>query len=239
MNLFSDVKVYWADISQVDATISLLKKIVEQKMDYVFFISGQDYLVKKDNDLLKYVNIKENYLEFFKLPNYKWGEDGRCNRYIYYHNIVNGNCIKKFNPRGRYYKYINRKLVEFQNKIKIKRKMVNDMVPFSGANWFNINFECAQYVVENYNSVRKFFKFVEFPDEMALQTIILNSNLKNKCVNTPLRYIDWYTGPEQPRTLTSEDYEKIINSDCIFARKFDIKKDAEILDMLDRYIGAK
>lgn len=235
VKLISTNKVYWADISQVDATIDLLKEAVEAKMDYIFFISGQDYLIKKDNNLLKYVDINKNYMEYFELPNYNWGTDGRCNRYCFYHNIVNANGIVKFNPRNRYYKFINRVLLKVQKIFHIKRKFIKNLKPYSGANWFNINLECAQYILNNYKKIYKYFKFVQFPDEMFIQTIVLNSNFKNYTINETLRYVDWYTGPEQPRTLTFEDFDNIIKSKAIFCRKLDETKDKKIFNLLDKY----
>lgn len=239
VKLISTTKVYWADISQVDATIDLLKEAVAAKMDYIFFISGQDYLIKKDNNLLNYVDVNKNYMEYYELPNYEWGSDGRCNRYYFYHNIVNANGIKKFNPRDRYYKFINRALLKVQRTLGIKRKFIKGLKPYSGANWFNINLECAQYILDNYKLIHKYFKFVQFPDEMFVQTLILNSDLKDKTINDTLRYVDWHTGPEQPRTLTFEDYDKIIESDAIFCRKLDENKDKKIFDLLDSYRSAK
>lgn len=239
VKLISTTKVYWADISQVDATIDLLKEAVSAKMDYIFFISGQDYLIKKDNNLLKYVDVTKNYMEYFELPNYNWGSDGRCNRYQFYHNIVNANCITKFNPRDRYYKFINRVLLKIQKFLHIKRKFVKNHTPYSGANWFNINLECAQYIIDNYKKIYRYFKFVQFPDEMFIQTVVLNSDLKKNTINDTLRYVDWFTGPEQPRTLTYEDYDNIIKSNAIFCRKLDEKKDKKIFNLLDKYRSNK
>ena len=239
LKLISTNKVYWADISQVDATIDLIKEALEANMDYIFFISGQDYLIKNDNNLLKYVDVNKNYMEYFKLPNYAWGKDGRCNRYKYYHNIINCHKSFKFNPRNTYYNFINRVFLKIQRIFKINRKFINGYVPYSGANWFNINSKCAKYILNNYKKIYKYFKFVQFPDEMFIQTLVLNSNLKNSVENDTLRYIDWHTGPEQPRILTSEDYEKIIQSNAIFCRKLDEKKDKKIFDMLDKHRSIK
>ena len=54
------------------------------------------------------------------------------------------------------------------------------------------------------------------------------------------RYIDWsgeMTGErERPAILDERDWEKIKNSNCHFARKFDPKRSARLLDMIDREI---
>ncbi|MEG1597207.1 MAG: beta-1,6-N-acetylglucosaminyltransferase [Bacilli bacterium] len=235
LQIISKYKVYWAGISQVDATIELLKEALNYDIGYIFFISGQDYFIKTDNYLMKYVNKNKNYMEYQKLPYKKWGTDGRCNRYKYYHNILNSSNLINFNPRNKIYKLINRILIKIQKVFKIERKFIDKHIPYSGANWFNINKQCAIYVVDNYYKYRKYFKYVQFPDELCIQTMVLNSMYKKDTINDTLRYIDWETGPEEPRILTIQDYNKIINSNAIFARKFNDKKDKEILDKLDLY----
>jgi hypothetical protein len=53
-------------------------------------------------------------------------------------------------------------------------------------------------------------------------------------VSTPLRFVDWTTGPEHPRTLRTEDYGRIRESGMLFARKVDRSVDADIVEMLWR-----
>ncbi len=240
INIYSKEKVYWADISQVDATVFLLSKIINCNIDYILFISGQDYLIKETN-LLNNIDITKNYLECEKLPNKAWGIDGRCNRYKFYHNIINNIFPFKFNPRNRYYMFINRSLIKIQKTFKVNKKFIEKYIPYSGSNWFNINMDAAKYIVNNYENVRNYFKYVQFPDEMVIQTMLKNSAFKNSVINDSLRYVDWVTGPEEPRTLTYEDYDKLLNAaeKVIFARKFDTKKDEKILDMLDKIRGEK
>lgn len=231
--IISDYKVYWGDISQVDATIALLKKGLSLEVNYFFFISGVDYLIPIDNNLMKYIDPKKNYMEFEQLPYYKWGEEGRCDRYKYYHNIINNIFWFKINPRNTIYYKFSRYMVKLQKILKINRKFIKNHKPYSGANWININRECAEYIVNNYKNYRKYFKYVYLPDEMVIQTIVMNSRLKDTVINETLRYIDWFTGPDEPRTLTVEDYDKIIKSGKLFCRKTDENRYEELLNMLD------
>ena len=54
------------------------------------------------------------------------------------------------------------------------------------------------------------------------------------------RYVDWsreLTGErERPAVLDERDWEKIKSSKCHFARKFDPRRSAKLLDMIDREI---
>ncbi|MNL71824.1 hypothetical protein D3C87_1970430 [compost metagenome] len=50
-------------------------------------------------------------------------------------------------------------------------------------------------------------------------------------INEIKRYTDWETGPEFPRTLRAEDYERIRQkgTECFWGRKFDLDVDREIV----------
>ncbi len=61
----------------------------------------------------------------------------------------------------------------------------------------------------------------------------MNSRFKETVVNDNFYYIDWSKGGANPKILTAEDYDQLVSSDKIMARKFDISQDHAILDMLD------
>lgn len=79
----------------------------------------------------------------------------------------------------------------------------------------------------------RFFKNSFIPDEIFFNTIIMNSPFKFNVENNLLRYVDWERGPEFPRSLRIEDYDRIVDSNMMMARKFD--KDDAILDRIDEY----
>ena len=76
-------------------------------------------------------------------------------------------------------------------------------------------------------------KYSRATDEIWIQSILANSPLKNQIVNDDLRYIDWTSGPDYPKTLDSSDFENISKSDnAIFARKFNLNRNPEIKERL-------
>ncbi|GHV09031.1 hypothetical protein FACS1894160_4290 [Bacteroidia bacterium] len=74
---------------------------------------------------------------------------------------------------------------------------------------------------------------------MIFQTIIMNSGFSTTVVNDNLRYIDWVTGPEYPRIFAFDNFDELICSNKIFARKFDIHKDSAIIGKIEAYIFNK
>ena len=77
------------------------------------------------------------------------------------------------------------------------------------------------------------------PDEIFFQTILLNSPFQRMAVNDNLRYIEW-PNPDSgsPVILCKGDFGKLISSPKLFARKFDVTVDADVLDLIDQEILA-
>ena len=72
-------------------------------------------------------------------------------------------------------------------------------------------------------------------DELFLQCVAMASPLKDSIVRDSLRLVDWQRtehGGCSPHTFTMEDWDMIVGSDKLFARKFDPDIDAEVIDAL-------
>ena len=95
-----------------------------------------------------------------------------------------------------------------------------------------------QFVKQNDPFVR-FFKRVHIPDEIFFQTIILNSPLRHTVINDDLRFIKWpVEHARSPRILHRENFNELIGTSKLFARKFDASQDGEVLDLIDRALGS-
>lgn len=56
-------------------------------------------------------------------------------------------------------------------------------------------------------------------------------------MNDDLRFINWKdVDAGSPAVLVKNDFESLASSSKLFARKFDMNIDAEILDMIDREV---
>jgi hypothetical protein len=123
--------------------------------------------------------------------------------------------------------------------LPIKRRFPNKFRPFGGGSYWCLRKECVQYIhgfVEGNPRFINFFKYVHIPDEMFFQTVLLNSPYKEKIINNNLIYIDWSRDREMPALLNTNDFKNILDSQCLFARKFDATKDEKNLDMIDCHI---
>lgn len=127
-------------------------------------------------------------------------------------------------------------LLALQKKIGVYR---NKEIEFQkGTNWFSITNELANYVVQQEVCIQELFKNTLCCDEVFLQTIEHNSkfkeNLYHKAYDNDLcaiqHEIDWTRG--NPYIFRKSDFDELIASDMLFARKFNCTVDKEIIKMI-------
>lgn len=220
-------KIWWGTYSIVDAILIGMRMIAQSDVAYdrMVLLSGQDYPIKSNSYIENYFseNFHQNSIEYFSMDaKNKWS---------------NGVGLYDAKRRTEYWYLTYRSKILY---LPTKRKLPNGLVPYGGSLWWNLNRECVEYIVgfiENNPKFVDFMKHTFLPDEMFFQTILLNSPLRATLVNADLRYIDWEkANPTPPATLLKEDFTNLLASRALFARKFDMDRDSEILDLIDQEI---
>jgi hypothetical protein len=219
------VDVKWGSITSVEATINGLKLIEATgiKYDFINFMSGQDYPIKSADYILNF--LKQNIgKEFIHYKNFEdWpGVEKRLNKYFLTDLRFRGN----FRVQG------------LLNSIIKRRKAPKNITIYGFSTFWTLSHDCAMYMVkylEENPLFKRFFKYTFGSDELIYQTIIMNSPYKDAVINNNYRYVDWSEGNDRPKFLRTEDFDKIIASDRIFGRKFNIDIDENILNMIDNY----
>lgn len=216
--------VSWGDFSQIQCEINLLEKALQYNYQYYHLMSGVDMPLKTQNEIHEFFN--NNYgTEFVHFENQNIDKDtyDRVSKYHFFGG-KNKSFIKKI---------INFIFIKLQFSIdRVKKSKLKFQ---KGANWFSITNQLARYIVENKKNIKKIFKYTRCADEMFLQTLIVNSDfIKNISkdnfsdnYDTIMYFIDWKRG--NPYEFTNEDYEILINSNMLFARKFNWNKDNTII----------
>lgn len=112
-----------------------------------------------------------------------------------------------------------------------------------GPNWVSISNNFCKYLINNKKWILKRFKYTKNGDEIFLQTILWNSSFKNKIYNlenagiSSLREIDWKRGNiASPYTWKSDDKTILQNSNKLFARKFSMKIDEDVIYWLKSHV---
>lgn len=236
---FTDrISVTWGDFSQVKAELILLSKAVENENDensysYFHLLSGADLPIKTNDEIHKFFdeNAGKEFIHFSSNE----PSSSAQSRIRYYH------IFRK--KRNLFYKILAQIALKVQKALGVNRLKKNHLIVQKGTNWFSITHDFANYVVSKRNEIEKIFRYSYCCDEVFLQTMLVNSDFKNSlympdCNNDQLacaRYIDWDRG--NPYIFRTVDFEDLISSSAMFARKFSMETDKEIVYKIRDYIG--
>jgi hypothetical protein len=78
---------------------------------------------------------------------------------------------------------------------------------------------------------------VYIPDELFFQTLLLNSELRNRIVNDEVHYMRWAAANARgPEVVRVDDFDQLRDTDMLFARKFDQGIDARVLELVEEYL---
>ncbi len=240
-NVFFTKRLYckWGDYSLVKATLTGLKHLVKSGIpyDYVILLSGQDYPIKSNAVIQTFLQGNQgfSFIQYITTAHRMMGRVehwhirvGRRHYIIPARNMFGLPLVNKiWNP--------------IAHRIKWRRKLPGNLKPYFGSQFWCLSREFVDYILAylaTNKSYERFMRFSYVPDEFFFQTILLNSMLRHKIINTDLRYKDFSAHNKHPRVLDNEDFTTLIQSDFLFARKFDMNHDAEILDEIDEWINA-
>ena len=209
----------------VEATLGGMNQFRSLDYDYFVHLTGQCYPIKPVNVMKEELGSKEvAYVEYFKLPSSHWEkENGGLDRISYYHIYL-----------GEIFRMLWIRIP------RLKRTLPYNLDPYGGSHFFCLPKRFVNFVLEYVSShpeIVRFFRHSRIPCEMFFQTILMNSSLRSDVVNDNRWFIRWTEGPlGHPTVLTKEDFSEIMRSDKLFARKFDMSVDKDILDLIDRAI---
>lgn len=236
IKLFSTkYNVFWGGFSHLKAILFLVEKAIAcPDNQYFHLISGHDVPIKPISFFKNFpvLNKGSEFISFFEIPKIGWVDNGGLDRIEYYHL----NDLFSIKKSIKSYT-IAKRFIRLQKKLSIKRK-ISAKIPklYSGSTWWSLSRSCLLYVCE-YTKESIFFlnriKYTFCSEEIYFQTVILNSTFAQHVKNYNYRYIDWKARHgNNPAILDESDYEILVNSDALFARKIDPKISAKLLDKL-------
>lgn len=224
--------VQWGNFSQIECEYRLLEAAIKNKYMYYHLLSGVDLPLKSQREIHDYF-FKNRGTEFiqYESENITSEEKQRVSKYHFF---------AKRNKKI-YEKIIDRVLLIVQKYVDRTKK--SSLEYKKGANWFSITDEFANYVVNSKKIIEKYFKYTICGDEMFLQSLAYSSKYRerissnNYCDNyeTILYMIDWKRG--NPYVYRDEDFEQLISSNQLFARKFSWNVDKSIILKIKEYVS--
>ena len=241
--IFKEIKVYWSDISLTEVELFLLRKAKEtDTYCYYHLLSGSDLPLKPQKEILDFFdrNQGKEFVEY-QIPG-KFLSKPYYSRVKYYHLFS-----RHYRHSGRFklmrdyfFVGIEYTAMFFQMLIGINR--IKGLEFARGSQWFDITDELAEYVLSKSDWIIKQFRMTRASDESFLPLLVHNSKFRDRLyiktfdgdMHANMRFIDWTRG--EPYTFRNSDYNELISSDLLFARKFNEDTDREIIERIEEYV---
>jgi len=218
------VKVYWGDVSVVEAEYALFQAAYSQGgYSYYHVLSGSD-LPLKSQDYIHYLLDNSNGSQFIGYTSTQMSPEiiRKVRRWHLFPHSFKRRCP------------IRAIFLRIQEDLGIIRN--NSQEFQKGTQWISITPELVSLILSRKEWALKTFSHTFCADEIFVQTICWNSPLRKNIHNTEddaagcLRAIGWRNGCLYD--WCAEDLQTLKNSDALFARKFNLKDKAFLQEVL-------
>lgn len=223
--LLNRVDTRWGDISQIETEYALLETAFKDG-GYSFYhiISGTHFPLMPIDQILRIFDTMEGrvifhnlcmssrHQEWFKVRSYNF----LTRHYGYGPEVMRRAC-----------QVINRFSHDIQRSFKIERH--KQLSFHKASNWASLPEDAVRLLIEKKPLVLKVFKYSFCGDEYFAPTILMASDLRDRIINYD-KYLELEMGEANPRVFCIDDYENLVGSGCLFARKFN----DDNLDLVER-----
>jgi hypothetical protein len=202
-------------------------------------LTGQDFPLKSNEEIKARLDRHRecSFLAYFPVPdNQEWLPDGGLGRIDRWYFWVRGRGLQvpSKDPHGRLGSALT-----LINGVLPRRRFLPGLRPYGGSSYWCLSREAVSFVhryVRDHPKFVSFFRRVFIPDELFFQTLLVNSELRNRIVNDDLRYMRWTATGSHPEVLRVNDFDRLRDTDKLFARKFDQGVDGRVLELIEEHL---
>lgn len=228
------IAIHWGGVSIMRAELALLKAAVPGHYAFYHLLSGQDLPIK-DQDTIHAFFRQHPDREFLNFWQFKPTNQSRFHYFTLF-------------PEGAGSFLPNLLNVIFKGILMLLHIRMNRGIDFRIASqWFSITHKCALHVLSQEAWLEKTFRHTNTVDEVFLATVVWNSPFREQLydakqyvqnqdiLNTAnMRFIDWTRGESvrHPWVFRADDLDLLMRVPHFWARKFDERVDAEIIDLI-------
>lgn len=205
------INVKWGHISMIESEYKLFEAAFASKVNYAYYhlISGVHFPLKAQSEIHEYFNQEKGKSILSPLP---WNESEINKKIGFYHFFASG--IK---DESKLIRITSNLLWRFFLRIQ-KNIISRNTNKFSGkySNWVSISSKDVIYILNFKDKVLKSFKYTLCPDELFIPYIFKINNIE--FIERNLLFQEFIKA--SPKILNHSDFETIIESKALFARKF-------------------
>lgn len=226
------MKIYWGGVSQIQAEMALFEtaKVAGGGYAYYHILSGVDLCIKPQNVIHEFFDNNPNKLFIHFENDPKWLSKARDRIKFYWMQTGRSAILLR----------LNKVFVFAQRLFGVDRLRHINMKIVGGSNWCSLPDSFVEYLLQKKDLIKKTFAASFCSDEIFIQTIVANSEFvenvydRNNADDLALRHIDWMRG--SPYVFQENDFEELVNSSAMFARKFTYSLENKLVDMLLEHI---
>lgn len=242
LHVYKKFKIYWGHFSQVECELYLFEKASRNKYFRYHLISGADLPIKSQDYIHDFFEKNADYEFVHYDTDERLKNDHEIGRRTkYYHFLQKYRRRFKVKVINETFTFLERVSLVIQIIFHVNRLKNSKLKIRYGSNWVSITDDLVCFILKNKDLIYKMFKYTNCSDELFIQTLLYNSKYKNQLydkkfddsIEANKRLIDWNRGNNgNPYVWKISDKELIDKSECLFARKFDINIDEEIVNYI-------
>jgi Core-2/I-Branching enzyme len=183
IRVISKVHCVWGEWSLVQAVIFSLREFANMPdpPDYIHLMSGADFPLRPIADLKEFLsrNAGSDFIECCDITQRQWVKGGLSKERLRFYFPFNFRTSRNAFDR----------MVRWQRKLKIRRRMPLGMIPHMGSQWWTLRWStCAALLefIKKHPQVPRFFRSTWIPDESFFQTVIAKIIPRNEIADLQL-----------------------------------------------------
>lgn len=228
------IDVRWGNLSQLKAEYALLETAFQCHIQYAYYhiISGTHLPLFSQDYIHNYFDKiwNKDVFQFMETS------DGEILLKLRRYNFFTRNFQKRHKVIKDIAQFCWKSGIWIQKKMNMKRQVSKLYVKTS--NWCSITYASVEYLLSKKEQILKDYRFTLCADEFFIATELTNSPLKSNIFYCGRLLKCDFGKASNPRIYRTEDYEELINSGCLFARKFS-SEDLTVTDKILKHIQSE
>ncbi len=208
------VKCGWGQWSLVQATLNAVEAALAAFPDatHFYMLSGDCMAIKSAEFAHAFLDARDvDYIESFDYFESDWIKTGLKEERLIYRHYVN----------ERTSKWLFYKMMDVQKRLKLERRVPEDIRMMIGSQWWCLRRRTVEAVVEFVRArpdVVRFFRTTWIPDETFFQTLVRHIVPEDEIECRTLTFL-MFTDYGMPVTFYNDHYDLLLSQDSLFARK--------------------